>query len=491
MFAVLLLPAFRLQAALRLREELWKKPLALVDETTTRGTVLELTPPAISAAVCVGMASTQAIARCPALQLLPRSPAQEAAAGAALLEVAGALSSKIEATGEGLCTMDLRTTKIADWQKWGTDAIGRLAALCLHAKIGIAANPDLALLAARSAESVLVVQNAPAFLSSLAVAKIDPPPELLAILRDWGVTHLGQLTHLPKGELVDRLGPEAGALWQRAAGRSERLLSFTRPAEQFTEVFDFEQEIETVDPLFFILRRFLDQLSLRLHGAGRVAGKMVLLLSLENRTDHERTFTIPCPTADPEVLFRILSTHLEGLHLEHRPIGTRLTIEALTPGSQQWRLFESPLRDPNRFGETLARLAALVGGENVGVAECEDTHRPDRFRLVPPRFEAPAEKSSDDTTAPRAMGLPLRRFRPRLRAQVQVTPDGPAYVVSETPHGAITAAFGPYRLSGHWWDSETWALEEWDIELADGGLFRLSRDHEGWFVEGCYDAVLR
>ena len=217
---------------------------------------------------------------------------------------------------------------------------------------------------------------------------------------------------------------------------------------------------------------------------------MMLRLTLENRTAHERVFTIPSPTAEPEVLFRILSTHLEGLHLEHRPTAIRLAMEALTPESRQLRLFESPLRDPNRFGETLARLAALVGGENVGVAECEDTHRPDRFRLVPPRFDALAGEKAEEIAAPRAMGLPLRRFRPPLQAQVQVVSAGPAYVVSETAHGAISAAFGPYRLSGHWWDSEAWAIEEWDIELADGGLFRLSKDDHGWCIEGCYDAVL-
>ena len=105
------------------------------------------------------------------------------------------------------------------------------------------------------------------------MADIDPLPELLDILRDWGITHLGQLTHLSKGELVDRLGPEVGQLWQRAAGRSERLLRLTRPAEEFFEVFDFEHEIETVEPLLFILRRFLDQLSLRLRTPAGLPGK--------------------------------------------------------------------------------------------------------------------------------------------------------------------------------------------------------------------------
>ena len=72
------------------------------------------------------------------------------------------------------------------------------------------------------------------------------------------------------------------------------------------------------------------------------------------------------------MLFRILHTHLESLQLTRGPIGVRLRITPVQPEHQQFRLFESPLRDPNRFGETLARLAALVGQGNVGVAEWED-----------------------------------------------------------------------------------------------------------------------
>jgi hypothetical protein len=42
-------------------------------------------------------------------------------------------------------------------------------------------------------------------------------------------------------------------------------------------------------------------------------------------------------------------------------------------------------------------------------------------------------------------------------------------------------------LSGNWWDSERWQQEEWDVALAKGGLYRLSRRETIWKVEGCYD----
>ena len=123
--------------------------------------------------------------------------------------------------------------------------------------------------------------------------------------------------------------------------------------------------------------------------------------------------------------------------------------------------------------ETLGRLAAIVGAENVGVAEVLDTHRPDSFRLREPRFH---ELRADSAAAENfAVGLPLRRWRPPAAAEVRVVRHRPAFIVSEKVRGIIRDALGPYRASGAWWERDAWTTEEWDVET-DDGLFRLRRD---------------
>ncbi len=491
MFAVVLLPNFRLQAALRFREEMHAlpgrqaPPVALIDANDPKPGILEINEAAKSAGVTMGQTSTQALARCPSLAIIPRCPAQEHAAQSALIEIAGTLSPEVEATADGFCTVNLRASREKDWQPLGARIVENLAALRLHGQIGIAGNPDLAFIAARHARPVLVVQTPQTFLANLALHELNPPSELLAVLGDWGIHNLAQLTSLPRGELMDRLGPEAAQLWERAAGRTERPLRLVRATEEFSEAFDFEREIETVEPVLFILRRFLDQLAMRLGNTYRVAGRMTLTLTLANGTTHERAFTVPSPTADVDVLFRILHTHLEGLRLEHYATGARLRIEPAHIERQQFQLFESPLRDPNRFGETLGRLAALVGAENVGVAEVLDTHRPDSFRLCTPRFHEmnATAASAEDLT----IGLPLRRWRPPVAAEVSVVRHRPAFIVSAKVRDVIRDALGPYRASGGWWERESWATEEWDIETEGGGLYRLARTGDEWRVEGSYN----
>ena len=488
MFAVLLVPNFRLQAALRFRPELRACAVAITDGD--KDTVVERSAEAASTGVRIGMPAVQALARCPALKLLPRALAAERAAQGALIELAGTLSPDIEATADGCATADLRGAKIADWPGWCGSVIARLGASELEGKVGVAPNPDLAFLAARRAESFLVVQAPAIFLAQLAISEIDPPPHLHALLHDWGIHTLGQLTSLPRGELADRLGPDADRLWQRASGQTKRLLRLVRPVEGFAEAFDFEHEIETTEPLLFILRRFLDSLTVRLDAAHRVAARLILTLPLDDGTAHEHAFTIPSPTVDAGVLSRVLHTHLESLQLAAHPTGVRLLIEPARPEHQQLRLFESALRDPNRFGETLARLAAIVGAENVGVAEIENSHRPDAVHLVTPSFHQP-QRDAASAMPGRAIGLPLRRFRPPVTAQVRVARQEPVEVRSAPATGRVLDRLGPYRAAGGWWERERWGVEEWDVEVAGHGLFRLRREDQTWVVEGCYDAGLR
>lgn len=484
MYAVLFLPYFRLQAALRFRESDSAKSIAV---TTEDGVICEVTDSAKALGVRAGIPGVQGLARCPALQLLSRARATEQALQQALLEIADSLSPEIEATGEDCCTVDLRRQVRGDWNAWCQSALAKFEKLELKARIGVAPNPDLAFLAARRAESFLVVRAPAAFLADLAVAEIDPPPHLQALLRDWGIHTLGQFASLPRGELIDRLGPDMDRFWQRAAGQTERLLRLVKPTEEFVESFEFDHPIETTEPLLFLLRRLLEQLLLRLETTHRVAASMAFTLILDDGSEHPHLFTVPTPTSDVEVLFRVLHTYLEDLRLEAHPIGLRLQIDPAFPDHQQFRLFENPLRDPHRFGETLARLNALVGAENVGVVKLKDSHRPDAFELVEPRFHQ-FESTGEESRKSSSIGLPLRRYRPPIPAVVRVMRQEPVEISSSEVSGRIEQVLGPYRASGDWWEREQWSVEEWDVAVEGHGLFRLHQEPAGWMIDGCYDA---
>jgi hypothetical protein len=173
--AVLLLPEFRLQAARRFRDPDAAAPVAVV---AADGKICACSAAAAAGGVRAGMPGVQGLARCPALQLWPRAGAAEQAVQQALLELADSLSPEIEATGEACCTLDLRRSGTSDWNAWCAAVLARFTALELHGKVGIAPNPDLAFLAARRADSFLVVQAPPRGMapSTHAYPRVVPEP---------------------------------------------------------------------------------------------------------------------------------------------------------------------------------------------------------------------------------------------------------------------------------------------------------------------------
>ena len=485
MFAAIHLPAFSLQAVLRWREELWTRAVAVVDPGS--GLVVGRTSAAAAQGVERGMTASQAMARSQALEVISRSAMQERTIDAVLIESALRHSPFVEHTAAGLVTLDLRGTfpKVG-WHTFGDDMVAHLKSVGLRAGVAIGKNPDVARLAAREANPVSIVRDTGGFLHPLPVSFLGASEELLAILHDWGIATIGQFLALPVQETVERLGPEARKMWLMASGRSRRPLRLVKSPETFEESCDLGYAVETSEPLLFLLRRFVEQLSVRLQAVYLVVTRMTLCLPLDNRSTHEHVFSIPEPTAAADVLFRILSTHLETLKLAEKPIGLALSVEPAVPSRQQFGLFGTALRDPNRFGETLARIGALVGADNAGFAKIENTHRVDDLRLVE-RVSWTLEESS--LPHPVRLGLPLRRCRPPVPAQVEVKRRCPARVVSALVSGAVSEAQGPYRLSGHWWEAGVWHSEEWDVALSQGGLYRVAKSAGAWRIEGCYDSV--
>ena len=345
--------------------------------------------------------------------------------------------------------------------------------------------------------------------------------QILAILHKWGIHTLGQLAALNKEELAARLGPEAVRMWERANGQSNRLLKLVRPPEAFEESFEFEQEIETAEPLLFMLRRFLEQLSLRLSAIYLVAKELTLRITFANpprvRTQdgfvrrrngfaaankqrYERVFKIPQPTNDVDLLFRMLHTHLENFKSKHPITAVSLEAQPTKPPKQQFGLFETTLRNPHQLSETLARLTALLGSERVGTPVIEETHRPDAFRMEPFAWAVesavPSGQFSHALRTAHATAA-LRRFRPAVSASLLLDEDTIAHVRSAEIFEDVIEQQGPYLISGNWWDEKAWARAEWDLQLESGDLVRVYEADpptQGygvargtWKVDGVYD----
>ncbi len=498
MYAALYLPAMPLQAILRhLPDKQTSSPAVLLDaagflseQDRGKSPIWLRNQASVEAGVEAGMTASQGLARCPQLGIYTREPEREAIADTILLQVAGNLSPQLEATSPGLVMADLEgSPHLRD----GLEALGQatlqsLKTCSLTGQFGAAPTPDLAELVARVATPIQVLARNPSaiesFLRPLPTDILELPRDTSAILRLWGIHNLGQLMDLPREEVAERLGAEAVAWQTRLCTNHCRPLRWIEAPTTYAESAELEYEADTLEPILFLLRRFLDQLTARLETAYFVAGKLLLGLSFADQSKHERHFRVPEPTNDCEVLFRILFIHLETLRAPSPVIAVRLEAVPTKPGRCQRDLFTPGLRDPNRFAETLAQLEALLGSDRVGVPRLLSLHKPDAITLE--AFHEPNPHQSTYSHLP-PFGLSLRRFRPAQAVGVECLAGQPECVVLDGMSVWIEECHGPYRHSGQWWAPPGWARREWDIRLSDGSLYRLIKTQHGWALEGEYD----
>jgi protein ImuB len=238
-----------------------------------------------------------------------------------------------------------------------------------------------------------------------------------------------------------------------------------------------------------MLRRFLEQLSMRLSGIYLVAKELTLRITFSNRQRYKRCFKIPQPTNDVDLLCRMFQTHLENFKSEHAIIAVSLEAQPAKPAKHQFGLFEATLRNPQQLYETLARLTALFGTDRVGTPFLEETHRPDAFRMEPFAWRQNDEIRMSNDEGKKAgdldRGLALRRVRPTATASVFTSKH--RHLQSEKIRGQILDQRGPYMLSGNWWDEKSWGRAEWDFQLENGELIRAYESEEQLAIDGIYD----
>lgn len=421
----------------------------------------------------------------------------------------------LDISGQDLLFGAAEVTDISSARNVAHGIATRAAESNLEVSIAVAANPDAAIHAARAFEgtTVIGVGEELSRLGNLSIkrldyslAKVEAPraAEIQETFALWGIHTFQDFALLPLKGVAERLGQEGVRLQELAQGRSDRRLELTRPPIGFEQSIELEHPIEDLEPLSFILSRLLNQLCANLHEHALATNELQLRLNLEDRSEHERTITLPVPMRNHKTLLRLLLFDIEVEPPQAAITKATIVARPVKPRASQTGLFIPLAPEPEKLEITLARLAKLVGADRVGSPEVLDTHRPDAFRIK--RFSLPRAPKKRHANPPPAIQLEqcltgFRVFRPPWHADVQTRHGQPARinarsaVSSARVRGKIVCASGPWRASGDWWRTDVWARDEWDVAVTDQGsgdnevLCRIYRDltNEQWFVAGIYD----
>ena len=516
LFACVHVPDFSVQAAFRHERGLAKEcPAAVLHGPDSLMKVLACNGPARKAGVRTGMTKIQAEA-CPGITLRKRVAGDEELAQQVLIDCGFKFAFRIESTCPGTIIIDLNGTErlLGPPQEIAEKIVDECRA-SFDITIGMAVNPDTALLAARgfAGTTVIAPGEEASRLAPLPVSVLPADADILETLDSWGVRHFKALASLPPIPLSLRLGQSGLYLQQLALGRVKRELVPAEPPPVFREGIELEEAVELLEPLGFVLNRLLEQLCQRLITRSLATDQVLVDLVLEDHPDqqlhadssppsppllHHTRLKLPVPTQDARVLLKLLQLDLAA----HPPQAAvkKVTVEAWPARvrTTQTGLFQPLGPEPAKLEITLARLRAVVGEkdqqgrERVGFPKVTDTHRPDSFQVIS-SFSPAREHINEMPHGRVANTLTLRMFRPPLPVKVKLRGAAPSTIVFPGIKAQVMDASGPWRSGGEWWSQAgEWKREEWDIGLVSDGhpaVYRVFQDCVSgqWFVEGMYD----
>jgi protein ImuB len=374
------------------------------------------------------------------------------------------------------------------------------------ASVAIAVNPDAAIHAATRLEGITFVSPGEE-LTCLGEFPIDHldyslvnvekkiAEEILGTLRLWGIRTFADFAALPVAGVSERLGQVGVRLQQLAAGKTERHLKVKQPAPLFAYSIELEHAITELEPLSFVFAPLLHQLCAALNAYALATNELCVVMQLENQTSHERRLTLPHPMRDHKVFLKLLLLDTE-MHPPSAAVrSVSISCEPVKPRVLQSGLFVPLAPAPDKLELTLARLAKLVGEQNIGSPALLDTHRPDAFTLKRFTVNTKSAKNRQSAIGNRQC-LGFRIFRPPLRAVVQAEQGWPTQISAwgkqRSVYGKVVSLAGPWRTTGDWWRGDRWARDEWDVTLERGdqqAVYRIYRElkTDTWFVEGNYD----
>lgn len=465
MMACLYAREFPVQAILRMRPELRAKPVAVLDGEAPAEFVCSANETAYVMGVQRGMTRPQ-LEVLEKLELLRRSSTEEQSARAALRECAGRFSPRVEELrfecAQGLCADLSGTERLLG----GTEEIaGKLrrqaAAVGFAISVAASCNFYTALCWAKShpGTKVIAAGEERKTLAPIPVEVLPLTLEQSVTLSLWGIHTLGALAALPQTELVARMGQEGKRLHQLACGTHPHLLKPLDESYELKEEIEFEAGVESLESVMFVLSTMLEQLAVRAESRALALAEVTVVCTLDGGACHERTVRPVLPSVEHEALGKLIHLDL----IAHPPtaavMGLRVTAQPNRPSRTQLGLFSPQFPEPMRLEVTLARLAAVVGGEErVGAPELVDSHEKDAFRM---RHFADPDAISTKTVAVSRIGM--RMLRPAEEVYVQVHHERPHQFVFRSEQYQVVECYGPWRNSGAWWGPEAWSLEQWDV----------------------------
>ena len=495
-----------------------------------------------------GLRRRVAQARCVELKVRERDPDREARTFEPVLAALDDVTPGVEVTCPGTCAFVTRgparyfggEVALAELVLARTgEVVGELLAGCPEeapagvVRVGIADGPFAALLAARSADPVRIVEpgHSPEFLAPMPISVLGRPElsvgsGLTEVLARLGLGTLGAFAALKAADVLARFGNEGISAHRLAKGLDERSPQGRLPPPDWSVASEIDPPADRIDRVAFCARSLADELHQRLTSEGVECVRIAIEAETEHSESMVRVWRHEGALSAAVIADRVrwqldgwLSGRVGGSAA--RPTGgiTRVVLapqEVVAAGGCQLDFWGVENETDRRAARVAVRLQGQLGAEAVRVPVYHGgRHHNEQLRLVPSaevellgRSVAAADiprSAGVDSVAPWPGALPApspTRVLSTPCAVELLDADGVVVTVSgrgllsALPHllmvngrsSEVVAWAGPWPVDERWWDDERRCRQARFQLLTDDGLARLVALEAGqWSVVAIWD----
>jgi nucleotidyltransferase/DNA polymerase involved in DNA repair len=376
-----------------------------------------------------------------------------------------------------------------------------------------------------SAFTIIPPGETRAALAPLPLAALRLSEGCVSVLRELGLTRIGQLASLERADLAARFGEELLLRYDQAMGQAAEVIAVGQLPPELEREFSFEQPIARYELVEAVLARQLAELTEALAAERRGVQSLRCRLQSASGAAVSVSLGLFRPSAVARHLLELVRMRLERLTLTDAVTSVQVRVTATAPlECRQRELFAdgSQREDPRHLAALVDRLSSRLGRDRVLRPVLASDAQPEyAWRCEPlvggklksgergvrsgerwkrrARLRPAAKRSSSGAYPIRNPPSAIRNFahRPlRLTAQpvelvvVSIVPDGPPlrFQLGGQEH-RVARFWGPERIETGWWRGQPVRRDYYRVETAAGlrhWLFRRLYDGQ-WFWQGDFD----
>ena len=348
--------------------------------------------------------------------------------------------------------------------------------------IAVAETVETAVLLARQGDGLNSIHSPETF-QQLLLASLPIEQDTLNIFSELGLRRVEDLLAVPKDDLINRYGRAFSNVVDVIEQKGRQLLTPNVKDGQISWSYHLASPVEDFEQLIFLLNHGLEKLFSEIARLALSTEQLDISFKLRNKVRKTYEIKTSFPTLERTFWLKLINLRVALDPPESEILAVDVVSHFTKPRPAQKGLYAVSRPEPERLLLTVNKLKKLVGEENVGVPKILNERIAEAFVLDADAM--PKGRERIEIKDEKAV-IAFSYFHPPVRVEVLVRDGRLVFIKTCYFEGHVSECSGVWKANSKWWDC-SWKTEEWDVEIENQGVYRLSKAGNEWFLVGEYD----